>query len=53
MDILHNPLAEMYGSDFLLLYGVVIVIILGACWLMVSVADSTKNLPGVAELRDE
>lgn len=45
MDILHNPLAEMYGSKFLLLYGVVIAIMLGVCWLMVSVADSTKNLP--------
>lgn len=45
MDILHNSLAEMYGSDFLLLYGVVIAIILGACCLMVSVADSSKNLP--------
>lgn len=45
MDILHNPLAEMYGPKFLLLYGVVIAMIIGACWLMVSVADLTKKLP--------
>ncbi|KJH73036.1 TIGR04222 domain-containing membrane protein [Aliterella atlantica] len=45
MDILHNPLAEMYGPDFLKLYSVVIAITLGVCWLMVSVADVTKNLP--------
>ncbi len=45
MDILHNPLAEMYGPHFLLFYSVVIAITLGVCWLMVSVADSTKNLP--------
>jgi uncharacterized protein (TIGR04222 family) len=45
MDILHNPLAEMYGVDFLLLYSVVIAITLGVCWLIVSVADTTKNLP--------
>jgi uncharacterized protein (TIGR04222 family) len=44
MDILHNPLAEMYGPDFLRLYGVVIAITLGVCWLMVSVADKTKSL---------
>ncbi len=45
MDILHNPLAEMYGPHFLLLYSVVIAITLGVCWLMVSVADATKSLP--------
>lgn len=45
MDILHNPLAEMYGPDFLLLYSVVIVMTLGACWLIVSAADVTKTLP--------
>lgn len=45
MDLLHNPLAEMYGPDFLLLYGVVIATTLGSCWLIVSVADPTKNLP--------
>lgn len=45
MDILHNPLAEIYGPDFLRLYSVVIAITLGVCWLMVSVADMTKNLP--------
>lgn len=42
MDILHNPLAEMYGPDFLRLYSVVIAITLGVCWLMVSVPDVTK-----------
>lgn len=45
MDILHNPLAEMYGPDFLKLYSVVIAIALGACWVIVSVADTTKNVP--------
>lgn len=45
MDILHNPLAEMYGPDFLLIYGAVIAAALGACWLIVSIVDSTKNLP--------
>lgn len=45
MNILHNPVAEMYGPDFLLLYSVVIATTLGVCWLMVSVADVTKSLP--------
>ncbi|HCF25684.1 MAG TPA: TIGR04222 domain-containing membrane protein [Cyanobacteria bacterium UBA11049] len=43
MNILHNPLAEMYGSHFLILYGVVILMTLVACWW--SVKDPTKNLP--------
>ncbi len=30
----NNPVANMYGPHFLLLYGVVIVITLGACWWM-------------------
>jgi len=47
MDILHNPLAEMYGPHFLLLYSVVIAITLGVCWLMVLVADATKSLPSL------
>lgn len=45
MDILHNPLAEMYGPEFLLLYGVVIAITLGVCWVVFLVADSTVGLP--------
>ncbi|MBW4565143.1 MAG: TIGR04222 domain-containing membrane protein [Mojavia pulchra JT2-VF2] len=44
MDILlHNPIADMYGPDFLLLYGSVILIALLVCgWL---VQDPTKNQP--------
>lgn len=45
MDILHNPLAEMYGPEFLLVYGVLIAFALGVCWVIVAIADSTKNLP--------
>lgn len=43
MNILHNPLAEMYGPHFLLLYTIVILITLVACWW--SVKDPTENLP--------
>ncbi|MEC4807080.1 MAG: TIGR04222 domain-containing membrane protein [Jaaginema sp. PMC 1079.18] len=44
MDILyHNPLAEMYGPHFLLLYGIVIGITIAWChW---SLRDRTTNLP--------
>lgn len=45
MDILHNPLADMYGPAFLLVYGTVIAIASGVCWVVLLVADSTRNLP--------
>ncbi|BAY61831.1 hypothetical protein NIES22_18980 [Calothrix brevissima NIES-22] len=39
--LLHNPIADMYGPDFLLLYGSVIVLITIVCgWF---VQDPTKN----------
>lgn len=44
MNILHNPLAQMYGPDFLRLYGVVILMTLVVCWWSVK-KDPTKNLP--------
>lgn len=39
--LLHNPIADMYGPDFLLLYGSVIILITIVCgWF---VQDPTKN----------
>ncbi|MDZ8056535.1 MAG: TIGR04222 domain-containing membrane protein [Aulosira sp. ZfuVER01] len=41
--LLHNPIADMYGPDFLLLYGSVIILALLVCgWL---IQDPTKNQP--------
>lgn len=45
MNILHNPIAEMYGPKFLLFYGTVIAIASAVCWLILWGADSTRNLP--------
>ncbi|WP_414578900.1 TIGR04222 domain-containing membrane protein [Anabaena sp. CCY 9402-a] len=42
-SLLHNPIADMYGSQFLLFYGSVIAITLLACWRLVQ--DPTKNQP--------
>jgi uncharacterized protein (TIGR04222 family) len=41
--LLHNPIADMYGPDFLLFYCSVIVITLVTCWRLVQ--DPTKNHP--------
>ncbi|WP_237994967.1 TIGR04222 domain-containing membrane protein [Nostoc sp. UHCC 0870] len=44
MDLLlHNPIADMYGPQFLLFYGCVIAITLFVCWLLIQ--DPTKNQP--------
>ena len=41
--LLHNPIADMYGPDFLLFYCFVIAIALVVCWWLVQ--DPTKNQP--------
>ncbi|MDZ7958985.1 MAG: TIGR04222 domain-containing membrane protein [Aulosira sp. DedQUE10] len=41
--LLHNPIADMYGPNFLLLYGSVIILTLLGCWKLVQ--DPTKNQP--------
>ncbi|MBD2565146.1 MULTISPECIES: TIGR04222 domain-containing membrane protein [Nostoc] len=41
--LLHNPIADMYGPDFLLFYCSVVVITLVVCWRLVQ--DPTKNQP--------
>lgn len=38
-----NPIANMYGPQFLLLYGVVIVVTLVACWVLLA----GRSRPGV------
>lgn len=44
MDLLlHNPIGDMYGPQFLLFYGCVIAITLFVCWLLIQ--DPTKNQP--------
>ncbi|AUT02292.1 TIGR04222 domain-containing membrane protein [Nostoc sp. CENA543] len=42
-SLLHNPIADMYGPDFLVLYGSVIAITLVVCWRLVQ--DPNKNQP--------
>ena len=41
--LLHNPIADMYGPDFLLFYGFVITITVGTCWWLMQ--DPTKKQP--------
>ncbi|AFY44144.1 TIGR04222 domain-containing membrane protein [Nostoc sp. PCC 7107] len=41
--LLHNPVADMYGPNFLLLYGIVIIATLLLCGRLVQ--DPTKNQP--------
>ncbi|MBG1267212.1 TIGR04222 domain-containing membrane protein [Nostoc sp. WHI] len=41
--LLHNPIADMYGVDFLLFYCSVIGITLVVCWQLIK--DPTKNQP--------
>ncbi|BAY97646.1 hypothetical protein NIES37_15900 [Tolypothrix tenuis PCC 7101] len=41
--LLHNPIADMYGPNFLLLYGSVISLTLFGCWKLVQ--DPTTNQP--------
>lgn len=43
--LLHNPIAEMYGPNFLLLYGMVGGITIAACWLALRWGDWTGALP--------
>ena len=43
--LLHNPIAEMYGPSFLLLYGMVGGITIAACWLAARWGDWTGALP--------
>ncbi|MCW5313506.1 TIGR04222 domain-containing membrane protein [Nostoc sp. KVJ3] len=41
--LLHNPIADMYGPDFLLFYCSVIAIAFVVCWQLIQ--DPTKNQP--------
>ena len=46
MDLTDNPIANMYGPDFLLLYGVVSAMTLVVCWLRLrSRAGSSSGMP--------
>ncbi len=46
MDLLmHNPIADMYGPYFLLLYGAVIAVTFLACWWVLRSRDWTASLP--------
>ncbi len=39
----HNPIANMYGPHFLILYGIVIVLTLIVCWWVVRGQDSSRS----------
>ncbi len=43
--LIHNPIADMYGHDFLLFYGGIIVLTLVACWLKLRQSDPTASMP--------
>ena len=43
--LLNNPIANMYGPYFLLLYGVVNVLTLSICWLVVR--NRSSFLPSI------
>jgi uncharacterized protein (TIGR04222 family) len=43
--LMDNPIANMYGPQFLFLYGCVIVGTLVVCWWKIYAADPTANLP--------
>jgi uncharacterized protein (TIGR04222 family) len=45
MDILHNPIADMYGPTFLLFYAITIVLTLIICWAISRSRDRTASLP--------
>ena len=45
MDILHNPLADMYGPTFLLFYAISIVLTLIMCYMISRSRDKTASLP--------
>ena len=47
-QIFHNPIAEMYGPQFLLFYAVVILITCAACWMTLRRLDRTNRLPVLA-----
>lgn len=42
--LMHNPVADMYGPHFLILYGSVIIATLMVCWSSINLRDPTKNL---------
>lgn len=41
--LLHNPIADMYGPQFLVFYGIVIAIATLVCLILVQ--DPTQNAP--------
>ena len=43
-SLMHNPIAEMYGPHFLILYGCVIGVTLLGCWWGVRSRDRTGDL---------
>ena len=45
--LMHNPIGEMYGPHFLLLYGGVIAVTLLVCWWGVRSRDPTADLPAL------
>ena len=51
-----NPIANMYGPHFLVLYGIVIVVTLATCWKLLLIRiDSLSSLGGplAREVHDE
>lgn len=42
--LIHNPIADMYGPRFLLLYGGVIALTLVTCWWLLRQRDATASL---------
>jgi uncharacterized protein (TIGR04222 family) len=43
--LLHNFIADMYGPQFLVFYGGIIVVTLAACWWSINRRDPSSSLP--------
>jgi uncharacterized protein (TIGR04222 family) len=45
MNLLHNPIADLHGTDFLTFYGIVIIVTYIVCALLRRLSDRTASLP--------
>jgi uncharacterized protein (TIGR04222 family) len=45
--LMHNPIAEMYGPHFLILYGCLVALTLLGCWWGIRSRDPTADLPAL------
>ena len=50
--LMHNRIGDMYGPDFLVVYGGIIAVTLAFCWWWMQRADTTGELPPLPVPKD-